>query len=168
MIPKTIYLFILVELIAISFVDLRSKKIINIWPIFNILIFIGFLFYWPELYKLHFQTFFYSISFLFVGYLLFLLRIMGGGDAKLLFSLFLIIPIAIQLMVFKNLLISTVIIGLNFFFYNIFKHRSGIAESIKNQNIRGLKQYFGSKFPFAPVILVSWLFTGYDLKIWEK
>jgi prepilin peptidase CpaA len=165
-IQKVVYLFILIELLVVSYGDFKTRKIPNTWPILNLLIFIFFLFWSPENYPFVFNMFLYSLVFLFVGFVFFLVRIMGAGDSKFLFSFFLLVPLKVHPLVLNNLLLCTVYIGLSFFFYNTFKNFRGIYNSIIIGHFSGLKRYFGTKFPFAPVILVSWIFTGYDLKIW--
>ena len=166
MIERAVFFFILIELVVVSFGDMRTKKIPNFWAIFNIIVFILFLFFLPHQYPLIFSMFLPSIAFLGVGFILFLLKIMGGGDSKYLFSFFLLVPLSLHSTLFNNLLISTTIIGSVFLIRNIIKNFEGIYCSIRIGQFRTLKGYFGTKFPFSPVILVSWLFTGYDLRIW--
>lgn len=166
MIEKTVFIFILIELLAVSIGDLRTKKIPNFWAIFNIIIFIIFMIFLPNQYPFIFEMFLHSLAFLGVGFILFLLKIMGGGDSKYLFSFFLLVPLGLHSTLLNNLLISTTIIGSVFLIRNIIKNYSGIYFNIKIGHLRALKNFFGTKFPFAPVILVSWLFTGYDLRIW--
>lgn len=166
MIEKTVFIFILIELLAVSIGDLRTKKIPNFWAILNIIIFIIFLFVLPHQYPFVFSMFLHSLAFLGVGFILFLLKIMGGGDSKYLFSFFLLVPLSLHAALLNNLLISTTIIGSAFFLRNIIKNYQGIYDNLRIGHFRALKNFFGTKFPFAPVILVSWLFTGYDLRIW--
>lgn len=166
MIEKTVFIFVLIELIAVSYGDMRTKKIPNFWAILNIIIFIIFLITLPNQYPFVFAMFLHSLAFLGVGFILFLLKIMGGGDSKYLFSFFLLVPLALHAALLNNLLISTTIIGSVFLIRNIIKNYSGIYSNLRIGQFRALKNYFGTKFPFAPVILVSWLFTGYDLRIW--
>lgn len=166
MIEKTVYIFILIELLTVSIGDMRTKKIPNFWTIFNIIIFIVFLFTFPTQYPFIFSMFLHSLAFLAVGFVLFLLKIMGGGDSKFLFSFFLLVPLSLHSILLNNLLISTTIIGSAFLLRNIIKNYQGIYYNLKIGYLRGLKNFFGTKFPYAPVILVSWLFTGYDLRIW--
>ncbi len=163
---KVIYIFVLIELIVVSWGDLKTRKIPNAWPILNLIVFIFFLLWLPAQYPFVLNTFFYSFVFLFVGFVFFLIRIMGAGDSKFLFSFFLLVPLQVHPLVLHNLLLSTVYIGSTFFIYNCIKNYRGIYNSLLIGHFAGLKNYFGTKFPFAPVILASWIFTGYDLKIW--
>ena len=51
----------------------------------------------------------------------------------------------------------------NDFIKNIFEHRIKLIESIKDKNLIGVKSCFGTKFAYAPVILVSWILVGLNL-----
>ena len=72
MMSLPIYVFLLVQLLAVSYIDLRQRKISNIWPILNICLFIALLFLFPEQYKfisagkLYVEQILYSIVFLVV------------------------------------------------------------------------------------------------------
>ena len=171
MMSLPIYLFLLVQLLAVSYIDVRERKISNIWPILNICLVIVLLFLFPEQYKFfsagkpYVDQLLFSMVFLLVGFILFLLRIMGGGDSKFLVSLFLIIPYSIQEKAFTHLLLSTIIIGTFILFVNLSKHVDVILDVFRNGNLRRLKMIFGSKFPFAPVILISWIWLGLEIKL---
>ncbi len=77
-----IYSFILVQIFVIAINDVKHRKISNQWSIMNITLFIIMLFIAPESYSLSMNTFFYSLTFLAIGLVGFLLRIMGAGDSK--------------------------------------------------------------------------------------
>lgn len=164
---KILYFFILIELFVVSFGDFRTRKIPNAWSILNLCLFITFLILLPHYYPFRFDTFLYSLVFLGVGFIFFLMRIMGAGDTKFLFSFFLLVPFKIQSTMLDNLLLCTVYIGITFFLYNLMKNFKNIYLTLSSGYLVGLSRYFGSKFPYAPVILVSWMITGYDIKIWK-
>jgi prepilin peptidase CpaA len=164
MIPLPIYLFILIELAFVSYGDIKTDKIPNMWSIINLIAFAVLLFVAPEFYKFTFIAFTYSLAFLAVGFVLFLLKIMGGGDTKYLFSLFLLIPISLQGKVFYFLLISTIIIGGFLLIQNTLKNFKPLWKAILDGNTQEVKSYFGTKFSYAPVILVTWLWVGFSLR----
>src|SRR5690554_2682257 len=164
MIPLPVYLFVLIELLAVSYGDIKTKKIPNFWSILNLFVFIVLLFVAPHHYSFEWQTFIFSIAFLVVGFALFLLKIMGGGDTKFLFTFFLLLPISMQEETFYYLLLSTLIIGGVFFLYNTLKNFGVIWESFRVGNIQAVKSCYGTKFSFAPVILVAWVWVGWTLK----
>jgi prepilin peptidase CpaA len=89
---------------------------------------------------------------------------MGGGDTKYLFSLFLLIPISLQGKVFYFLLISTIIIGGFLLIQNTLKNFKPLWKAILDGNTQEVKSYFGTKFSYAPVILVTWLWVGFSLR----
>lgn len=164
MIPIGVYIGILLELIFVSWKDVKTKKISNWWAISNILIFVILTFVLPEYYIWAWQTFLYSAVFLVIGFILFLLNIMGAGDTKYLFSFFLLVPMGLQEQSFFFLLVSTVVTGLIFFFMNAITNFKKIIGYFKVGDFEGVKNCFGSKFAFAPVILLAWLCIGWYLK----
>lgn len=164
-VPIEVYLFLLAELVVVSVLDIRQRVIKNYWPILNISLFVAFIFVYPNFYFFKWDTFVFSLTFLAVGFFLFLLKIMGAGDTKFLFSFFLLIPLSAQEGLFQLLLYSTVLIGCFFFFTNFIRHFEKIVQALKTKNYLLLKDCFGSKFPFAPVILLSWLWLGWKEKI---
>ena len=161
MIPYLIYIFVLIELCIVSYLDIKFRKIKNYWSILNIIIAILFFIIFPDLYVFKLETFGFPLVFLFVGFGLFLLKIMGGGDSKFLATFFLVIPLKVHDEVFLHLLTATVTIGLLFFVINIIRNFEGIVESFKNSDLKGVKNYFGKKFAYAPVILFSWVTYGF-------
>lgn len=164
MIPLPIYIFILIELSFVSYGDIRTNKIPNMWALINIVAFVALLFVAPELYQFKIQTFAFSAVFLAVGFALFLLKIMGGGDTKYLFSLFLLVPLNLHEKVFYYLLLSTVLIGGFLLIQNTLKNIKPIWRAILDGNTRQVKSFFGTKFSYAPVILVSWIWIGYTIR----
>ena len=92
-----------------------------------------------------------------------MLKVMGGGDSKFLATVFLVIPLKQQDIVFYNLLISTIIIGGIVFVNNIIVYRRELYKSIKNMDVEGIKKCFGKKFPYAPVILLAWVWFGWTI-----
>ncbi|AYF43211.1 MULTISPECIES: prepilin peptidase [Halobacteriovorax] len=162
--PVSVFIFLLVQLIYISYIDIQSRKIANAWSIGNIFLFIVLLFFFPNSYNLSVQTFLFPLGIFCAGFLLFILKIMGGGDSKYLASLFLIIPVEIQEQAFISLAVVTVIVGLSVFITNILKNWDFIVKAFKEGNLFQIKRIFGKKFAFAPVILVSWIFLGWKIK----
>lgn len=160
MIPPAIYIFILIELAIVSYLDIKFRKIKNYWSLLNLTLAVIFFIAFPGIYHLKLETFGYPVVFFFVGFVLFLLKIMGGGDSKFLSTFFLIVPTKAHDEVFIHLLMATVIVGSLFFLANIFRNFEGILESFRDSNIKGVKNYFGKKFAYAPVILFSWISFG--------
>ncbi len=164
MIPWPVYLFILIELIVVSYGDIRTNKIPNLWSFLNLGAFATLLVVAPQYYSLEPQTFMYSGAFLFVGFILFLLNIMGGGDSKFLFTFFLLVPMPLQDRVFYYLLLSTVLIGTFLLIQNTLGNWNTLVNALKIKDIKTVKSCFGTKFSYAPVILVAWLWMGLSIK----
>ncbi|OFZ14389.1 MAG: hypothetical protein A2X86_05965 [Bdellovibrionales bacterium GWA2_49_15] len=164
MIPLSVYLFLLIELVAVAYIDILSKKIPNVWSILNLAFFGLFIFLMPDEYQLRVATFFYSLSFLFVGFVLYLLKIMGPGDSKFLFSFYLLVPATIHEKVFICLIYSTIVIGSFFFFRTIIRNLDKMKQAFITKNATLLRKAFGKKFAYAPVMLVSWIWFGIQNK----
>lgn len=159
-----IYIFILIELVFVAIGDIKTNKIPNFWSILNLVTFPILLFLAPNAYTIVGDTFLYPMAFLGIGFGLFLLRIMGAGDVKFLSTFFLIIPNEIKESVFTMLLISTVIIGGFVFITNFIRNYESIVGSLKQKDVQRVKSFFGTKFSYAPVILMSWLWVGWNIR----
>jgi prepilin peptidase CpaA len=162
MMPIWIFYFLLVELLVVAVLDIKTKKIKNAWSILNILLFVLFLFIYPEYYPFEGKTFLISGAFLLVGFILFLLKIMGAGDTKFLFSFFLVIPFYTQDDILSRLLIYTAICAFIFLLFNVTKNIKKLYLSLLTRDTKSLKECFGSKFAFAPVIFISWVWYGLE------
>jgi len=158
--PKLIYFFLLAELFFVSYGDVKTQRIPNLWSLLNILIYIIFCFAFPDIYVFDLNTFLVPIIILASGFLFFLLKVMGGGDSKFMFSFFLTVPQGYHEGFFWFLLYSTTIIGLFMFFTNTAAHFKSIINCIKLKQYKEMRKFFGSKFAFAPVILIAWLWLG--------
>lgn len=158
--PLLIYSLVLIELLAVSFFDLKTRKISNKWSILNLIFFILLLFTLKEFYVLSWGTIFYSLSFFFVGFLLFAMKIMGGGDAKLLATIYLLIPAKVQEESFLLLIYSTLIIGGSILLIKLWMQRSQIKLALLTQDYSKFRELLGKKFPFSPVILLAWILWG--------
>lgn len=164
MMPHSVYFFLLIELLAVTYLDILYKKIANIWSILNIVTFFFFTVIFSDSYKINFNTFYFSFVFFIVGIFLFAIRIMGAGDSKYLVSFYLLVPVGLHEEAMISLLYSTCLVGGAFFVYNIMKNRFQIAESLRKKDLKMLKKQFGKKFAFAPVILISWVWLGWKIK----
>lgn len=118
----------------------------------------------PAFYKFNFVTFFYPTVFLGVGFGLFLLKIMGGGDSKYLFSFFLLVPEYYHETFFMKLIYSTIAIGLYLLIYNTIRNFDKLSVSVRIMDINGIKGVYGTKFAYAPVIAISWIAFGWEIR----
>jgi len=163
LLPLFIYCFIAVELIVIGYLDFKYKKIKNFWSLFNIFLFVVFTFIFSEYYSFHWKTFVWPLGFLFVGFGLFVLKIMGGGDSKFLFSFFLIIPEKIHDIFFLNLIYATFVVGLLMLIFNTVKNFDKLKVAYVYKNLSYVKDVYGTKFAYAPIIALSWILLGWDI-----
>ncbi len=158
----SIFFFILLELLVVSYSDMMYKKIKNIWSILNIIVYFIFLIIMPDNYFFSFSHIFYPLVFLFVGFLLFIVKIMGGGDAKFLATLFLLVPTYLQDKFLLLLLYSTIFVGVTMFMYNCYSNMQTLKLAWATRDIRLIKGVFGSRFTYAPVILIAWIWLGWE------
>lgn len=158
-----IYFLILVQLCMVSIIDIKIKKISNLWFVFNLVLAIAFHFIYPDSYPWEFAVLVFPLGWIVVGFVLFLLNLMGAGDSKYLASLFLIIPVEQQAVMFEKLIYSTIIVGSVFLTLKIFKDFQKIKAYALSAYWVGLKESIRSKFSYGPVVLLAWLLLGVSL-----
>lgn len=162
MLPWVVYIFISIQLLFVAYIDFKTQKISNIWMLVNSIFFIVLCLIFPSLYIVNFQTFIIPFAFLFVGFALFLMNIMGGGDSKYLSSLYLLVPLKFQEATFIYLLYATILVGSILLLVNILKNFDTIVLHLKMRDITGIKKIFGKKFTYAPVIFIAWMWFGWQ------
>lgn len=160
--PLSIYIYLFAQLLIVGYIDFKIKKIHNLWAIFNLVLFCILLFIFSDYYSFSIKTFFYPLTFLFVGYGLYLLKIMGAGDSKYLFAFYFLVPVQMHEEVFLCLAYTTVFVGSFLLLFSSIRHFKELWFAIKYVDIVKLKEIFGSRFSYAPVILTSWIWFGYN------
>ncbi len=158
-----LYLLLGLELIVISAIDLRHKKISNLWSILNVTIAI-IAWFTEHLGPWNFQVLLFPVGFIIIGFFLFNWRIMGAGDSKLLASLFLCLPLSYHLIYFEQLLYSTMAVGFILLLLRIFRSWREFRSLLMSQHWQGLLTMIKSHFSYAPVMLLAWVLMG--VKIW--
>jgi len=158
--PKELFIFLFLELIAVAWIDFKYRKISSIWVFLNFSIF--FLIYFILGLGLTFSLtqLYYPVIFFVVGFAFYTLRIMGGGDSKFLVSMYIILPVYFHENFLMSLLYVTTFVGLTQFIYNSIVGRDLLMKFWRQKSIKHLKQCYGKKFPFAPIILLSWIIFG--------
>lgn len=162
MLPIVVYIFISIQLLFVAYIDFKTQKIANMWMLINFLFFCLLSAIFPTIYVWSLQAFFFPLAFLFVGFALYIMNIMGGGDSKYLSSLYLLVPLNMQETVFTYLLYATILVGSTLLLFNILKHLDIIIIHFKMKDIAGIKKIFGKKFTYAPVIFIAWMWFGWQ------
>ncbi|AUN96698.1 hypothetical protein DOM21_18325 [Bacteriovorax stolpii] len=162
MLPIVVYIFISIQLLFVAYIDFKSKKISNMWMLINFLFFCLLTLIFPHIYVWSVHTFIFPLIFLLVGFMLFIMNIMGGGDSKYLSSLYLLVPVQFQETTFTYLLYATVLVGSSLLLFNVLKHLDIIIVHFKMRDIAGIKKIFGKKFTYAPVIFIAWMWFGWQ------
>jgi prepilin peptidase CpaA len=158
-----IFAFILIELMLVAFIDYRTQKISNKWIFVNASFSIIFHFIFGALYPASLEILLFPIGFIFFGFLLYLLNVMGAGDSKFLASLFLMVPLEYHLLFFSKIVLSTIVVGVILIFLKIVKNGHLLKAYFLVQYWDGIKTTLKSRFSYAPVIFIAWIFLGIDL-----
>lgn len=164
MISTPIFIFALIELLAVAYGDFKTRKISNYWSILNIIVYAILIFLVPNEYSLSGMVLLNSLLFLIIGFVLFLFKVMGGGDAKFLATFVLLVPLNLHNTYLLYLLEGTILFAFFFFIKSIIMNFKDISMHLMSFDFKGVKIYFGSKFPFAPVILFTWLILGWEIR----
>ena len=162
MLPIVVFLFISIQLLVVAYVDFKTRKISNIWLLINFIFFCVLSLIFPDVYVWKLESLLFPMAFLGVGFILFILNIMGGGDSKYLSSLYLLIPVAFQEIAFLYLLYTTVIVGSSLLLFSALKNFDYIVVLSRTGDISGIKKIFGKKFTYAPVIFIAWMWFGWQ------
>ena len=147
----------------VALVDVKTKKIANHWAILNICLYLLSLVIAAEVYTFSINHVLTAFAFMAVGFVLFMLNIMGAGDSKYLFSLFLLIPPVWVDQAFISLMICTMVIGGFSLFTSLVQNMEKIVVHARLGSAQGVRECLGGKFPFAPVIFFSWLVLGFKI-----
>lgn len=165
MLPMIVFIFISMQLLVVAYVDFKTSKISNIWILINFIFFCVLTFLFPKIYVWNINALIFPLVFLLVGFTLFVMNIMGGGDSKYLASFYLLIPLGFQETVFLYLLYTTVIVGSSLLLFNALKNFDNIVLLVKVGDINGIKKIFGKKFTYAPVIFIAWMWFGWQNRL---
>jgi prepilin peptidase CpaA len=162
MLPIVVYIFVSIQLLFVAYIDFKTQKISNMWMLINFLFFCLLSAIFPTVYIWTVQVLIFPMAFLFVGFALYMMNIMGGGDSKYLSSLYLLVPLDMQEIVFTYLLYATILVGSTLLLFNILKNLDIIIIHFKMRDIAGIKKIFGKKFTYAPVIFIAWMWFGWQ------
>lgn len=148
------------QLLFVAWFDLRKKTISNYWPLINLtLAFILYLAF-PDVYLFSWELLLFPVGFILIGFVLFLMGIMGAGDSKYLASLFLIIPYQYHFAFFEKLLLTTIMVGGLLLSLKVLRNFSTLKAYLWSHHWSGLKETIRSRFSYAPVIFLAWIVLG--------
>jgi prepilin peptidase CpaA len=164
MILSIVFTLILIELMVVAWIDYKTEKISNKWILANVFISVVLHASVRTLYPFSWEVLLFPVGFIIVGFLLYLLNIMGAGDSKFLASLFLIVPLEFHLMFFSKIVISTIVVGATLLILRLIKHGPQLKAYFVSQYWEGVKTTLKSRFSYAPVIFIAWILMG--MEIW--
>lgn len=165
MIPLTVFIFLSIQLLFVAYADLKTRTISNFWILINVAVYVLLLVIFPKVYSFNLNTFIFPLAFFVVGFVLFFLKIMGGGDSKYLSSMFLLVPVDFQDTTFIYLLYTTILVGSTLIVFNVLKNFDKIIFMARMYDISGIKRIFGKKFTYAPVIFIAWMWFGWQNRL---
>lgn len=163
MILTLIFSLVLLELIIVGWIDFKTEKISNYWVLFNLALSVIFHVILSDQYPFNFEVLLFPSGFIGIGFILYLMNIMGAGDSKFLASLFLIIPLEYHLMFFEKLVLSTIVTGSCLLLFRIIINGATLRAYYISRYWAGIKQTLKSRFSYAPVICVAWILMGINL-----
>lgn len=155
--------FLACELLIVALLDLKNGKISNLWPLLNIGLFMIFLVVWPAQYQWDWTRLIFPVGFIVIGFILFLMDIMGAGDSKFLASLFLLIPAEYHFSYAEKLLLVTIIVGSLLLIRTIFINRKKINAYFLSHHWRAIAALVRSRFSYAPVMFLAWMLFGGEM-----
>lgn len=158
-----LFTLVLFQLLVVGWIDFKTKKISNRWVLFNLVWALGLYLGWNGLYPFNWEIFIFPVSFVFIGFFLYLIKIMGAGDSKYLASLFLIVPLEFHMLFFEKLLIATICTGAILLTYRILKNGAKLKAYLINHYWEGIRLTLQSRFSYAPVIFLAWVMLGFDI-----
>jgi prepilin peptidase CpaA len=161
--PLILYFTILGILLFFSVIDIKTKKIPNKYLPLFLIPFFSYLIFDNQLYLNWPMTLWYPFVVLIGGFVLFLFKIMGAGDAKLLFLLFLCIPNQEKNNFLKILIITTIMISILRISLQIIRKREQFWIDLITFNVKGLFNLVSERYSYAPVIFLSWV--GYFINL---
>lgn len=163
MILAIIFALVLLELIFVAWIDYKTEKISNRWIIVNAAASVILHATVRSLYPLSWEVLLFPVGFIVIGFLLYLVNVMGAGDSKFLASLFLVIPLEFHLLFFSKLVISTIVVGACLLIIRIIKNGGTLKAYFVSHYWQGIKQTLKSRFSYAPVIFLAWIIMGINL-----
>ena len=165
MILFLLFVLVLIELLIVGWIDLKTEKISNKWVLFNIFLSLIFHLSLKHLYPFSPEILIFPSGFIVIGFILYLMNIMGAGDSKFLASLFLIIPLNYHWLFFEKLVMSTIVTGACLLVFRVIKNRSTLKAFYVSHYWAGIKEKLRSRFSYAPVIGLAWILLG--ITIWK-
>lgn len=163
MILSLVFALVLAELLIVGWIDYKTQKISNKWIFVNLATAVVLYIVARDLYPLSWEILIFPVGFIVIGFLLFLLNVMGAGDSKFLASLFLLIPLEYQLLFFEKLVVSTIITGSILLTFKVISERERLKAYLLSRYWPGIRDTIKSRFSYAPVVTVAWILLGFNL-----
>lgn len=155
------YVYLLIILSVVSLIDLKRRKIRNLWSLVNVLNYLAFLFLLENYYVFSWQMFAFPLVFFVVSFALFTLKIMGAGDSKFISTFYLTVPVGHHEELFMIQAGITVFVGIFLLALNTISNFANLKYAYIVRDLSVVRKVYGKKFPYSPVILMSWLIWGF-------
>lgn len=155
-----VYALVLFELLLVAWIDIRKARISNYWFLVNFFLAVLFYVIPGNEYIWSWDVLLFPVGFIVVGFLLFLVKVMGAGDSKYLASLFLLVPLKYHYGLFEKIVITTILLGFISLIMNLIKEKKKVQAFAVNRYWKGAFEAMKSRFSYAPVILIAWISLG--------
>jgi len=154
--PIIISSLLIVILIVVSILDLKTKKIPNYWSLVNLILALISHFIFSNYHSLSWSYFLIPLGFLLFGFILFALKIAGGGDVKFLFTFLYMLKGDYQLEFLYCLALTTVVVALTAILTRLVRRYTELIIALKTKTFR-IVDFVGGKLIFSPVYLVAFI-----------
>ena len=154
----SVYWVFLLELVFVAALDIRTRKIPNEIVAINFLL---IFFTWEQSQVEHIGEFLLMpLITLMLGFGLFLLRLVGAGDCKLVVSILVNLSYLDQRAFLEQLAKVTILFSIVYLMIKSWNRRSELLRLFgSRQYVTALKQVRGDT-AFAPVVLLAWIKYG--------
>lgn len=154
------FVFLLIELSLVSWLDFKYRKITNPWSAINIVLWIVSSWFW---WGFSWQALLWPAAVLFLGFMLFAVNIAGAGDVKFFSTFTLLLPPSMQGDWLFVLMYSSAAVGLLIIVKNAIKNRRSILQWMWERHTPFFSLLVGGKTILAPVAWMAWVIWGYLL-----
>jgi len=149
--------YLLVQTAAVAALDLKTKKISNIWPVVNVVLAIILFIALPQVYFASWAGWPLWILLVAGCVALYAKKIMGAGDVKYLFSFFLVLPPAIRGDVLMILSVVIIIVGGYWLLRKVWGQWYYLINLWSLGENQEIMRIIHGKNVFAPLVFLAWV-----------
>jgi len=149
--------YLLVQTAAVAALDLKTKKISNIWPILNCALAVILLIALPKVYFTGLGGWILWVLLVAGCVTLYAKNIMGAGDVKYLFSFFLLLPPQIRAEVLMTLSLVIIVVGGFWLLRKVWGQWYYLINLWSLGENQEIMRIIHGKNVFAPLVFLAWV-----------